>query len=83
MRELEVQEALAGIVSAMAADSYRLEIVEVGSTVLSFTIEASDGACEDCLAPHEVMAGLISSALGGRYATDQIHIAYPSGTNAH
>ena len=83
MRELEVPEALPGIVSAMEADSYTLDIVEVGPTALSFRIDALDGACEDCLAPHSVMAGLISTSLGGRYTTDQIQIAYPSGIHSH
>lgn len=83
MKELEVREALSGISSALEADSYVLRLVETTPTALSFRIEAVHGACQDCLAPHVVMATLISNALGGRYATDEIHIAYPTDITTH
>jgi len=83
MTKLDVNESLAGIVSAMKADSYGLEIVEVADVSLHLRIDALNGACEDCLAPHEIMAGLISSALGGRYTPQQIQIVYPMHITSH
>lgn len=83
MSRIEIDEQLAGIVSAMRADSYEVDVVGVQPDGLSLRITALDGACEDCLSPHAVMAGVVSGALGGRYTPEQIRIAYPAGTNAH
>ena len=83
MSKMEATEQLAGIIDAMRADSYGVEVVEADASHLSLRIDALDGACEDCLSPHVVMAGVISGALGGRYTPDQIQIAYPAVSEAH
>lgn len=76
----EIDEALAGIVTAMRADSYVVDVVDASSDKLSLSITALEGACEDCLSPHPVMAGVVSGALRGAYSPDEIEIAYPSGS---
>lgn len=83
MSKLEATESLAGIIDAMKTDSYEVEVLEAGTDNLSLSIAALDGACEDCLSPHAVMAGVISGALGGRYTPEQIRITYPETIEAH
>jgi Fe-S cluster biogenesis protein NfuA len=83
MSKLEVSENLAGVISAMRADSYDFEIVEVDPDGLTLRIIALNGACDDCLAPPAVMAGVVSGALSGRYTPEQIQIAYPSENTPH
>jgi hypothetical protein len=61
----------------MKADSYELDIVNVESQSLHLRIEALDGACEDCLVPPNIMTTIISTALDGRYSSEQIRIEYP------
>lgn len=75
----EVAQALDGIVSAMRADRYELEVLDASKDSLSLRIRALDGACDDCLAPEPVMATVLSGALNGRYAPEAIHITYPTG----
>jgi Fe-S cluster biogenesis protein NfuA len=83
MSKLEVSENLAGLISAMRVDSYDVEIVEVDPGGVALRIVALDGACEDCLSPPRVMAGLVSGALSGRYTPDQIQISYPTEIERH
>jgi len=77
VNSLQVSEALAGIISAMRADSYEISVVDVRPDRLALAISADEGACEDCLSPPAVMAQVISGALAGRYTPEQIDIAYP------
>lgn len=83
MSKLEVSESLAGVISAMRADSYEVKIIDVDPDGLGLRIVALDGACDDCLSPPAIMAGLVSGALAGRYTPEQIKIAYPSETKPH
>lgn len=80
MSTLQATDELAGIISAMHADSYALSVVEATADELSLRIDALDGACQDCLSPPSVMTGVVSGALGGRYAPGQISIRYPGAT---
>jgi hypothetical protein len=68
-----------GIAEALRADGYELEVKDESAT-LSLKITALPDACEDCLVPREIMAPMISAALGGRYRAEQIEIEYPAGT---
>lgn len=77
MNSMQVSEALAGIIEAMRADSYEVDVVSVEPDRLRLAITANEGACEDCLSPPPVMANVVSGALGGAYAPEQIEIAYP------
>lgn len=83
MSHHQISEKLVGIISSMKADSYELDIVNVESQSLHLRIEALDGACEDCLVPSNIMTVIISSALDGRYSSDQICIEYPKSQAAH
>lgn len=78
MNTMQATEALAGIINAMRADSYEVVVVDATPDALSVSIEARDGACEDCLAPAPIMTTMISTALGGQYRPEQIKIAYPN-----
>lgn len=77
MSTMEVSDELAGIISAMRADSYDVAVEEVTPERVVLRIDALEGACDDCLSPPSVMAGLVSGALNGRYVPDQITIHYP------
>ncbi len=68
---------LAGIADALRADGYELQVTDASET-LSLRITALEDACEDCLVPREIMAPMISAAMGGRYVPEQIQIAYPA-----
>ena len=72
----DTAQQLAGIVAALEADGYALAITDASET-LSLRITALEGACEDCLVPPEIMAPVISAALGGRYRPEQIRLTYP------
>lgn len=78
MNTMQATEALAGIIDAMRADSYQVVVVAATPDALSVSIEALDGACEDCLAPAPIMTTVLSTALAGQYRPDQIQIAYPA-----
>lgn len=71
-----MDEELAGIAEALRADGYELAVTDASET-LSLQITALEDACEDCLVPAEIMAPMISAAIGGRYAPEQIRLAYP------
>ena len=83
MSHHEISEKLVGIISSMKADSYELDIVNVESQSLHLRIEALDGACADCLGPSNIMTTSISTALDGRYSSEQIRIEYPTNQEAH
>jgi len=76
-----VNEALEGVRSSFRLDGYDLQVVSAGPR-LSVKIEALDDACEDCLAPPALMAGILSGALNGSYQAEQIEIEYPEGSAA-
>lgn len=61
---VSVDEALASFREMMATDGYLLtwsEAAEVNKVVVK--IDATDGACEDCLVPLPVMTSIMSKAL--------------------
>lgn len=68
---------LTGLREALAADGYALVVTDE-SDALSLRIDAGEDACVDCLVPREIMAPMISTAVGGRYRPEQIEIAYPA-----
>lgn len=77
MSTMQVTEQLTGIIDAMRADSYEVSVLDATPSRLTLSIDALDGACEDCLAPHGVLTQVVSGALAGRYAPEQIEISYP------
>lgn len=73
------EQALAGldgIRGGLEADGYGLEVVGAAER-LSVRIVATADACADCLASREILARMISGALEGRWAPEQIEIELP------
>jgi hypothetical protein len=76
----ELQGQLAGLRQALEADGYSLVVTDEADT-LSLRIDAGADACVDCLVPREIMAPMVSTAVGGRYLPEQIEIAYPTDSS--
>jgi len=60
---VSVDNALASFREMMATDGYLLTWSEVGADKVVVKIDASDGACEDCLVPLPVMTSIMAKAL--------------------
>ena len=69
-----VAAALADIQGSLAVDGYRLDIEDATGQGLSVRIVALPGACEECLAPPEVLAMIISAELDGAYVPEEIDL---------
>jgi hypothetical protein len=61
--------------STLAADGYLIEIAEQAPRV-RVTIRATPEACADCLAPKDLMRGILGQTLG--VPQDSIDLTYPS-----
>ncbi|GAB3632297.1 hypothetical protein GCM10027421_16500 [Microbacterium shaanxiense] len=60
---VSVDNALASFREMMETDGYLLTWSEVGGDKVVVKIDASDGACEDCLVPLPVMTSIMAKAL--------------------
>jgi hypothetical protein len=60
--------------STLAVDGYEIDAREEGERVL-VTIEATPDACEDCLAPPDVMRAILGRTLA--VPADAIELRYP------
>jgi hypothetical protein len=60
--------------STLAVDGYEIDAREDGERVL-VTIEATPEACEDCLAPPDVMRAILGRTLA--IPADAIELRYP------
>lgn len=60
---VSVDRALDSFREMMATDGYLLTWSEVGGDKVVVKIDASDGACEDCLVPLPVMTSIMAKAL--------------------
>ncbi|HEY1593325.1 MAG TPA: hypothetical protein VGF81_16120 [Solirubrobacteraceae bacterium] len=60
--------------STLAVDGYEIDAREDGERVL-VTIEATPEACEDCLAPPDVMRAILGRTLA--VPADAIELRYP------
>lgn len=58
-----IDTALQGFRDMMQADGYRMGWQPSGADRIVVTIEATEGACADCLVPEPVMAAIMASAL--------------------
>jgi hypothetical protein len=77
----QVTSALSIITMAMESDGYSLSVAGADQDKLSIVITAGPDACADCLAPLEVLTGIISDALafdGIAMLPDQIAVSYPA-----
>ena len=68
------EEGLKDVEAMLAADGYALAAFEEGEQVV-VTIEATPEACEDCLAPPEVMRAILGKTLA--VPAEAIELHYP------
>jgi hypothetical protein len=68
------EEGLKEVQAMLAADGYALAAFEEGEQVV-ITIEATPDACEDCLAPPDVMRAILGKTLA--IPADAIDLHYP------
>lgn len=74
-----VAAALAEIQQTLRVDGYRLEVDGATASGLLVRIDALDGACEECLAPPDVLKMIISAGLDGAYQPAEIDLRLPTG----
>jgi hypothetical protein len=74
-----VAAALAEIQQTLRVDGYRLDVDGATATGLQVSITALEDACEDCLAPPDVLKMIISARLDGAYQPDAIELRLPAG----
>lgn len=72
------QEGLEAIRATLAADGYALDVSEAGDRVAVRISVADPNACEDCLAPAEIMRGILQQTLG--VPGQSIDLTYPEGS---
>lgn len=76
--------ALSPIESTMKADGYTLKVTESQGGDLEIRIEASEGACADCLVPESVMLPMIQRLLVSSGVTARgLKVAYPADSGSH
>jgi len=73
-----VDEALASFREMMATDGYLLTWSDAGDGKAVVKIEATDGACEDCLVPLPIMTNIMAKALAPT-AYELDHVELPPG----
>lgn len=71
-------DALSEIRQSLAVDGYELRVDAASSDALTVRITALPNACEECLAPAEVLKMIISGGLDGQYAPDEIELSLPA-----
>lgn len=73
-----VAEALADIRQSLEVDGYRLGVEGATARDLRVRITALPGACEECLAPAQVIKMIISGGVDGAYSPDEIELILPA-----
>ena len=68
------EQGLRDMQATLASDGYALAAFEEGEQVV-VTIEATPEACDDCLAPHDVMRAILGKALA--VPVEAIELHYP------
>ena len=68
------EQGLRDMQATLAADGYSLAAFEEGEQVV-VTIEATPEACEDCLAPPDIMLAILGKTLA--VPADAIELHYP------
>lgn len=74
---VSVDEALASFREMMATDGYVLSWSDAGSSKVVVRIDATDGACADCLVPLPVMTSIMAKALAPT-AFELDHVELPA-----
>jgi hypothetical protein len=72
-------DGLAGMRATLAADGYALDAREEDERVV-VTITATPEACEDCLAPPDVMRAILGKSLA--VPAEAIDLRYPAEDDA-
>ena len=60
---VSVDDALASFREMMSSDGYVLSWEPLGTDRVVVRVDATDGACEDCLVPLPIMTNIMSKAL--------------------
>jgi len=86
LTEDELRLGLEGMRVALEADGYEIAAAWQDDGRLSVRIGATEGACEDCLVPPDVMRGIVVTMLeaaGERLTEADVDVFYPEGSAAH
>jgi hypothetical protein len=59
-------------------DGYDVELASCEGGVLSLKVVAGPDACEDCLVPKEMLAGLIQAKLPSESSFSRVDLIYPA-----
>jgi hypothetical protein len=73
---------LAGIRDMLRADGYEM-VIQVGEGEVAVSVVATDGACEECLVPSDLMTEIIRDSLGegsGGGYVGLVSVQYPTST---
>ncbi|WP_345750393.1 hypothetical protein [Microbacterium rhizophilus] len=73
---VSVDDALASFRDMMSSDGYILSWTPAGEDRVVVTIDATEGACEDCLVPLPIMTNIMSKALAPT-AYELDHVVLP------
>lgn len=73
-----IEGAVAGLVTAFQTDGYVMRVIDYDGQRLRMAITANEGACAECLVPHDMMAGLVRASLPDDLSGAAIEIAYPA-----
>jgi hypothetical protein len=76
-KQQAISDALADIRQSLAVDGYQLGVEAATASDLRVRITALPGACEECLAPAEVIKMIISGGICGSYAPGEIDLVMP------
>jgi hypothetical protein len=77
---VSVDDALASFREMMSSDGYVLSWEALGADRVVVRVDATDGACEDCLVPLPIMTNIMSKALEPT-AYDLDHVVLPGKTH--
>jgi hypothetical protein len=72
----EARRALEPMREMLAADGYDLRLEEASATSVRLRVVAGPEACDDCLVPKEVFAGIVRDRLPAEVA--EVIVRYPS-----
>lgn len=72
-----VENSIRDIAQSLEVDGYRLSIDGMTRNTLRASIEALDGACEECLVPKRVMEGIVLHAIPDSSGVASVQFTYP------
>ena len=79
LNNAEINERLASVAAALAADGYVLTVDGPSAGRLRARIDATPEACAECLVPKQIMGSLLAQAIGDTsFGEDAIDLSYPA-----